>query len=471
MLKRMLKRMLRRMHVRRTGQTFGNGAFILLCGLTPAAALGQTPEQRYLDWTEPTFPAAEYVARRAALVEELRRSGADLFLTISADGESHGETFRQLDDFWYFTGLELPRSALVVDARSGEVTVFAPARDPRFDRPPRTNDFPGRPLASDRAIFDRVGLDRVEELRELEPRLRSWHAAGRRIHLNPGPVSGSTDPGPFGTADPIEQLVDYLRWLEIQPRSARDAVARVRSVKTVAEQAVMRRAAEVTGEAIRRAAAEVEPGVDERTLEAAFEGACKRQGSQRIAFASIIKSGPNSLWPWRILASHYDRRNRPMDAGDLVIFDVGCEFDGYVSDVGRTFPVGGSFSPEQAETLRMTVGVSDAIIAAVRPGVTLEELQEVADAAIPEPERRYMQTGLFFGHHLGLSTGDPVLTDEPLRPGMVFTIEPWYYNHDQAISVFTEDVVLVTETGVEVLTGFLPRSPQDLERWVRDGGR
>ncbi len=78
-----------------------------------------------------------------------------------------------------------------------------------------------------------------------------------------------------------------------------------------------------------------------------------------------------------------------------------------------------------------------------------------------------MQVGLFHGHHIGLDTGDPSLSDVPLQPGMIFTVEPWYYNHDKEISVFTEDEVLVTENGVEVLTKDLPRSPEELEKMVR----
>ena len=78
-----------------------------------------------------------------------------------------------------------------------------------------------------------------------------------------------------------------------------------------------------------------------------------------------------------------------------------------------------------------------------------------------------MQTPSYFGHHLGLSSGDPSLLEEPLAPGMVFTIEPWYYNHDLGISVFVEDVLLVTDDGVEVLTRTLPRTPDELERMVR----
>ncbi|MDA1267460.1 MAG: M24 family metallopeptidase, partial [Planctomycetota bacterium] len=212
----------------------------------------------------------------------------------------------------------------------------------------------------------------------------------------------------------------------------------------------------------------IEPGVDERTLEGYFEAACKRGGAQRLAFDSIIKSGPNSLWPWRILASRYDRRNRVLQAGELVILDVGCELDHHVSDVGRTFPVSGSFTPEQRATLEMVTGVSDAIIAAVRPGVTFAELAQVAYASIPDLDRPYMQTGLFFGHHLGLSTGDPAIAERRLEPGMLFTVEPWYYDHDRGIAVFLEEEVVVTDAGCRRLTAGLPRTPDELEALLKD---
>ncbi len=160
-----------------------------------------------------------------------------------------------------------------------------------------------------------------------------------------------------------------------------------------------------------------------------------------------------------------------MKNGELVIFDVGCELDGYVSDTGRTFPVSGRFTPEQRAILTMEVGVSDALIAALRPGVTLREAQRAGLSAVPEAARAYMQTGLFFGHHLGLSSGDPSLDDEPLAPGMVITVEPWYYNHDLQVAVFTEDVILITPQGRENLTGHVARSPEGLEALMRRGQR
>lgn len=81
----------------------------------------------------------------------------------------------------------------------------------------------------------------------------------------------------------------------------------------------------------------------------------------------------------------------------------------------------------------------------------------------------WMQAGLFVGHHLGLSSGDPAVDDVRLSPGMVITVEPWYYNHDRQIAVFTEDVILITPDGRENLTGHVARSPEGLEALMRRG--
>ncbi|MCG8468623.1 MAG: Xaa-Pro peptidase family protein [Gemmatimonadetes bacterium] len=439
----------------------------------PTADTPTTPEERFFDWTRLPFPPAEYEARRGALLEALSGE-VGVFLVTSAHGLSHGDTFRQSEDFLYLTGLELPGSALVLDLSRGAPTLFVPDRDFRFESLSRPNDFPGRRLGLDPELPTRSGLSDIRPMTDLRTALVDWEERGVTVHINAGRrgeirhVVTSLIPD----WDPALLSLYHLQntYPRLRLRNAYDAVARVRMVKTPREVEAMRRSARATQGAIRAAARRVRDGVTERQLEATFEGACKENGAQRIAFASIIKSGPNSLWPWRVLASHYDRRNRAMHDGEMVIFDVGCEVDYYVSDVGRTFPVSGRFTPTQRRILRMEVAVADAIIEAVRPGITFAELQEIADAAIPEEHRRFMQTGLFFGHHIGLSTGDPNLPDLPLAPGMVFTVEPWYYNHEAHISVFTEDEILVTEDGAELLTDALPRTAEGLERvMLRDG--
>jgi Xaa-Pro aminopeptidase len=438
----------------------------------PAASTGlpgPTPEERFLDASRVQFEPGVHAGRRARLAAALRVSGG-VFLAPAADGFSGGETFRQLDDFLYFTGLELPNSVLTVDADAGSATVFAPRRDARFESTSRPNDFPGRPLADDAAIARRAGID-VRPIEELDATLDAWITAGRTLYVNGGRGRAVEPPATafVRSVSAEEVLLEHVRasWPDARVDDAFPAIARLRMVKGPEEVAVLRRAAAITCAGIRAAAAEVRTGVDERTLEGVMEAAWKRRGAQRRAFDSIVKSGPNSLWPWRVLAASYDRRNRVLAEGDLVIFDVGCELDHYASDVGRTFPASGRFTPEQRRRLELSTSVADAVIAAVRPGVTLRDLQAVAEAHIPEEERPHMQTGLFFGHHVGLAVGDPSLADEPLAPGAVFTVEPWYYDHADGIAVFVEDMVLVTEDGAENLTATLPRSPDELERMVR----
>jgi Xaa-Pro aminopeptidase len=442
-------------------------AILLLLLTLGATASAQTPEERFFDWTDLPFPAAEYAARRDRMFETL---GGSVFLAWSGEGRSDGGTFRVLDDFNYFVGLELPNSVLVLDGGQNATTLFVPARDARFETASRPNDFPGRPLGNDPELRRRLELSDIRPADGLQSFLSTLKADGRRLYVNLGRDGTIPSVGPTidrnWTHD--EQFVAYLQTQlgETALINAFRHIATLRMVKSPREVEAIRRAATVTAEGIRVAARFVTPGVDERTLEGEFEAEIKRRGAPRLAFASIIKSGPNSLWPWRVLASHYDRRNRAMVAGDLVIFDVGAEVDYYSSDVGRTFPVSGTFTDQQREILTMEVAVADAIIAAVRPGVTLRELQLIGEAAIPPEHRQYMQTGLFFGHHIGLAVGDPSLADAELKAGMIFTVEPWYYNHDMGIAVFTEDDILVTETGVENLTAGLPRRPDELERMV-----
>ncbi len=453
---------------------FVNLLVSILC-LTPstdatAQSHSQTPEQTFLEWTTLKHDVEVYKARRDRLTDLLAAQGVDYFLVPASHGRSHGGTFRQTDDFLYFTGLELPFSVLVIDVEQDATIIYAPARDARFESASRRNDFPGRPLADDPEIANRSGIDAILEYETFESDLADWVMAGKRISVNLGGR---------GEALPVEKdfimdwnpamtLIDRIHSLHpgAQVLNSFEAIARLRMVKGPEEIEIMREVAKLTADAIRNAAGFVREGVDERSLEAELEATYKRGGAQRLSFSSIIKSGPNSLWPWRILAANHDRRNREMVDGDLVIFDVGTELDYYVSDVGRTFPVSGTFSEAQAQKLNMMTSVADAIIAAARPGVTLGDLLEIAHRATPENEKRYMQTGSFFGHHIGMSAGDPSLLDAVLEPGMIFTVEPWYYNHDLDISVFVEDIVLVTEDGAEVLTSGLPRDAASLEKMV-----
>lgn len=436
---------------------------IFLFFLIPLNA--QTPQQSYFEWTDLPFSKEELAQRRANLISELKtQNNTGLVLIPAKDGFSYGETFRQLDDFYYFTGLEVPNSILAIEIENGNTLVFTPEMDLRFHSSSRPNDFPGRPLLKDSEIANNSGftfanIDDFTEYINSKENTSILINNGREGNIRY--VSNDY----IATYSPVQVLMQALDSKHEISRfdNSYNAIANVRMIKSNPEIELMKKAASITVKSIIEAAKSIQPGIDERYLEGVLEGHYKKLGAQRLAFGSIIKSGPNSLWPWRILATHYNRRNREMEAGDLVIFDVGCEYNNYVSDIGRTFPVSGKFTARQKEILTMEVGVADQIIAYLKPGITFKDIRDLTDKIIPNDAKKYMQVGLFFGHHLGLSTGDPNISEAILKPGMIFTVEPWYYNHDEQISVFTEDVILITETGCEVLSKELPRTPEALE--------
>jgi Xaa-Pro aminopeptidase len=360
---------------------------------------------------------------------------------------------------------------LAIDRRTRRSTLYVPSTDPRFSNPSRPNDFPGRPLLSDSTLRTLSGVDTVVSITRLDAMLDSAIAQGGRVLIN-AEIAAASEPRsstPFTIHSAGDVLGAHL--LRTHPSITIDnayaLMATLRMIKSPSEIAKLRETVRVTIEAITRGAVRMSAGTDERTLTGQFVADCMSLGAQRVAFTPIIKSGPNSLWPWRILGAHYDRRNRDLQRGELVIFDVGCEKQHYVSDIGRTFPVNGRFTSRQRDLVEMVRTISDAVIAAARPGITLEALQRIATAAIPDSALPYMQAPLYFGHHIGLDAGDPSLNDAVLAAGMVITIEPWYYNHVDGVAVFLEDEILITDTGAENLTARLPRDATGLERLMR----
>ena len=399
-----------------------------------------------------------------------------MFLAPSAEGTTHGETFRQLANFAYLTGLELPRSVLAIEP-DGATILFAPPTDRRFENPARRNDFPGRRLAGDPEIARRAAVDGVRSLRELPAALADWHARGLGIRLDPGRAGAMPPLTPSPTRDthPIDELRRFLAATrpEVEIGSAHAEVAAVRMVKSQAEIELLRRACAITAEGMRAAARAVGPGVDERTLEGVMEAEWKRLGSQRRAFDSIVKSGPNSLWPWRILAAHSDRRNRAMQSGELVIFDVGCELDRLrqPTSAGRFPACQAASRPEQRRRLELSdLRGRRGSSPRVRPGVTLgRAAAQVALAARSRPRTSAptCRPACSSATTSGSTSATPAWpTNAAGARGMIFTVEPWYYDHEDGIAVFVEDVVLVTTDGAENLTAELPRDPDELERLV-----
>jgi Xaa-Pro aminopeptidase len=263
----------------------------------------------------------------------------------------------------------------------------------------------------------------------------------------------------------------------------------MRLSKTTFEIDLMRHAARITREAHELAMRCARPGMREYEIDALLLDTFRRHGSERPAYGSIVGSGPNAC------VLHYRKNDRRMEEGDLLLIDAGCEYGYYASDVTRTFPVAGSFTPQQQALYEVVLEAQLAGIDAVRPGATLDGVHAVSVETIA---RGLIRLGLLSGdlenivktgtykrffmhrtsHWLGMDVHDVgayFIGGEPrsLHPGMVLTVEPGIYVAPdeptvspewRGIGIRIEDDVLVTASGSEVLTLGIPKTVQEIVR-------
>jgi len=354
-------------------------------------------------------PAEVYAKRRAALLAALPGETIRVSSGEAPKGE-HDTDFRVRSDFVYLTGLTEPDIAIE----------FGPGVDALLLRP----------------------RDRSAERWE-GPRLSVETADAKAL----GFASVKTRRGPL----PDTQ------------QAARDAIAAMRLVKDEHELTRLRRAIDITCVALGEVARSLEPGQREFEMDALLRYVFRREGAERAGFPSIFGSGPNSC------VLHYNRNDRTMRAGDLVVCDVGAEYGRYSADVTRTFPVSGRFTKEQRRVYDAVLRAQDAGIAAVKPGARVRDVHEAARRVLEEEGlARYFFHGT--SHWLGLDVHDVGDYDTPLAPGMVLTVEPGAYIAETEIGVRIEDDVLVTATGGELLSSGVPRTVDEIEALMREKG-
>ncbi|HQR68756.1 MAG TPA: M24 family metallopeptidase, partial [Thermoanaerobaculia bacterium] len=255
----------------------------------------------------------------------------------------------------------------------------------------------------------------------------------------------------------------------------------LRSVKSPRELALVRQASRLAGFALLEAMKCTRPGVFEYQLEAAARYVFLAAGARLEAYRSIVASGTANIWN-----PHYWRNTSELKAGDLVLMDYAPDLRYYVSDVTRMWPVSGRYGPVQRELLGFVLAYRDAVLARIRPGVTAKQILEEVRAAM-EPvlratkfskpvyeqgARKLVETGGgVFSHPVGMAVHDDGhYIDQALRPGHVFSVDPQLRVPEENLYIRYEDVVVVTETGVENFTAFLPSALDDLERAMRGEG-
>jgi Xaa-Pro aminopeptidase len=240
-----------------------------------------------------------------------------------------------------------------------------------------------------------------------------------------------------------------------------ELLARMREVKEPDEVALMRKGIVHTAAGHARVLEVLRPGMREFELKDAIEEAFRRSGSRHVAYDSIVGSGPNGA------VLHYPKDDRVMKEGELVVVDAGAEEQFYATDVTRTYPVSGKFSPEQREIYDIVLKAQAAAIAVAKAGVTPRMLERTARKVIDDAG---YHDAFIHGccHFVGLEVHDPGDYEAPLPAGAVITVEPGIYLPQRGFGVRIEDEILITPTGAEVLTKAIPRDPEEIERRMQN---
>ncbi|HEV3470027.1 MAG TPA: Xaa-Pro peptidase family protein [Pyrinomonadaceae bacterium] len=421
------------------------------------------------------FDKDEFAARRAKLFEQI---GDGLAVVFAGEQHVHAVKFRQAPDFYYLTGVEEPGAVLLLIGPSKQSFLFA------HKRPQWKINVEGPGILDEPQPAARYGLTQVAELENF---LTYFNFAARKAQKLYAPVSApdtlqhnrgeqeqheaTLASNPLLRYTPaVKQAVARLR--ELNPHLAvadvNPLLDRLRWVKTPYEIERLRRSGKVGAEGLRAAIRGTRPGMFEYEVEAAARFVQTKMGARGDAFTPIVASGPNTV-TW-----HYTRNDRRMEAGEVVLMDYGADFDYYTSDITRTWPVSGTFTPEQEKMYRCILEARDRIISVMKPGATIKQMQDAAEEVYKRHgfHQQFLELGRYVGHPIGLSVhdvggGDP---DTTLQAGVVFNVEPLLEFRDKKIHMRLEDTVLVTASGAENLTAAVPADIESVYALIKQKG-
>jgi Xaa-Pro aminopeptidase len=469
-------------------------AIVLLLALATAAPIvGRAQAGRAQFSTE--FSREEFAGRRARIYDAM---GGALGLLQGAPTVHSSTIFRQSNEFFYVTGVVVPQAYLVLDGRQRKSVLYLPAKDER--RAQTEGDL----LTPDQAdeIVRLTGIESVRPLERLTEDLKERASGAAAIYTPFQPAEGDSESrdgarrrNGDAAADPWDgrqaretRLIDLIkaRVPGLDVRDLSPILDEMRAIKSPAEIAVIERATKIGGEAILEAMRSTEPGVKESEIDALAQFVFVRAGAQGEAYRAIVASGPTAL------NAHHRASPRPLPDGELVIMDYCPDLHYYRCDVTRMWPVNGKFNDWQRELYGFYLGIYEAILYSIKPGVTgqavLKEAIPKMDAILAattfsKPEFEKAARGFVdnyrrsserptagLGHGIGMSTHDMGGGSGVMRPGLSFTIEPQFRVPEAGIYIRLEDMIVITDQGVRILSDWLPRDIAGVEKVMREPG-
>ncbi len=263
------------------------------------------------------------------------------------------------------------------------------------------------------------------------------------------------------------------KYLGVTVKNLHPIIAEMRMQKDGDEIARIREAVRVTDEGLKRVLKKLEPEKKEYQAQADFEYTIKYLGAEGPSFATIAGSGMNGTM------LHYETNQETCKDGDLLLLDLGAKWQGYCSDITRTYPVNGTYTDRQKQVYNIVLKANRAVAKAAKPGMTLGELNEICKKVLAEGcielglIKEEKEIGKYYmhgvSHHLGIDVHDvTVASNSKLRPGAVITDEPGLYIDEWEIGIRIEDDLLITEEGCEVLSEAIMRDPNEIENFMAE---
>jgi Xaa-Pro aminopeptidase len=459
----------------------------LVCLICTATAFGQEGVPLFTS----DFPPEEFKARREKVYAAI---GGGLALIQGAPNPAGYSRFRQSNEMYYLSGIETAHAYLLLDGGRKTATLYLPHRNEPRERSE------GKLLAAEDAdlVKKLSGIDAVAGLDLLGEHLARHARTVRELWTPFQPAEGMSMSRDLAlrfvgdtTADPFDgrpsregQLIYLLRtrFPQFEMRDLTPALDTMRLIKSARELAVIRKATRASAFALLEAMRSTVPGISEYELDAVAKFVFYRNGAQGDAYYSLIASGPNAVFP------HYNAGKRVMKDGDFLLMDYAPDVGYYMSDVTRMWPVNGKFNGWQRELYSFYLDCYRAILNRIRPGATAAQIKSEAatdmDAVLarskfskPIYEKAardfvdgYRRGGPSLGHWVGMATHDVGRDTGPLRPGMVFTIEPALRVPEENIYIRLEDVIFIGETKAENVTDFLPMDIPSIEKVMQEEG-
>ena len=443
------------------------------------------------------FTPEEFAQRREKIYDAI---GPNSIAIIQGETAPRGYVkFRQTNEFYYLTGIEVAGAYLMLEGASRRATLYLPHRNAGRERGE------GKVLSAEDGEFliDTIGFDAVYGPEHISENLgRMTRRNSSLITYTPfSPPEGAVESRDLAMrfqtdilSDPWDgrtsrhgHFMNLLteRFPEIRLKNLTPILDQLRLIKSEAELKLIRKATRLSSLGLMESMRSTVPGMKEYELDAVSKYIFTRNGGQGDAYYSLIASSINAYFP------HYHQGARTMLDGDFLLMDYAPDYGYYMSDITRMWPVNGKFSSDQRDLYGFYLACYKSILYNIKPYKTAKEIGAIAIIEMEEHlakatfskdiykkaaenfvanYKRGNKNRSTLGHFVGMATHDVGSIDGQYLPGMVFTIEPALRVPEEMIYIRLEDLIIIGENGAEIVSDFAPMDINGIEKLMKEKG-